>query len=119
LGHAVEIDQILFHQGGYTVGEQLIQDVEVRDAKVGQGVIVDLNTPTEPAEAVVMQAQPGHRPGAADALNSGIQPQGYQDPRIDRRPAGPAFHRPNGLEQGPQVKPLDKLPDRAGRVFGG
>jgi hypothetical protein len=54
------------------VGEQLIQEVEVRDAKVGQGVIVDLNSATEPAEAVVMRAQPGHRPSTADALNSGL-----------------------------------------------
>ena len=68
----VEIDQILLHQGGHTVSEQVIQKLNVRDAKVGQGVIVDLNTPTEPAEAVVIGAQPGHRPGAADALNSGI-----------------------------------------------
>jgi hypothetical protein len=77
---------------------------------------VDLNTATEPAEAMVMRAQPGHRPGAADALNSGIQPQGHHDLGIDR---GPAFHGPNGLEQGRQVEPLDELPDRAGRVFGG
>jgi hypothetical protein len=54
------------------MGEQFIQKIEVRNAKVSQGVIVDLNTPTEPAEAVVMRAQPGHLPGAADALNRGI-----------------------------------------------
>ena len=101
------------------MGKQLIQDVEVRNAKVSQGVIVDLNPATEPAKAVVMRAQPGHSPGAADALNSGLQPQGHQDLRIDRGPAGPAFHGSNALEQGRQVEPLDKLPDRAGRVFGG
>jgi hypothetical protein len=31
LGHAIEINQLLLHQGGHTVGEQLIQEVEVRD----------------------------------------------------------------------------------------
>ena len=100
------------------MGKQLIQDVEVRNARVSQGVIVDLNPATEPAKAVVMRAQPGHSPGAAGALNSGLQPQGHQDLRIDRGPAGPAFHGSNALEQGCQVEPLDKLPDRAGRVFG-
>jgi hypothetical protein len=54
------------------MGEQVIQKLNVRDAKVGQGVIVDLNTPTEPTEAVVIGAQPSHRPGTADALNSGL-----------------------------------------------
>jgi hypothetical protein len=72
LGHPVEIDQVLLHQDGHTVGEQLIQEVEVRNAKVSQGVIVDLNSATEPAEAGVIGAQPGHLPGAADALNSGL-----------------------------------------------
>jgi hypothetical protein len=56
LGHAIEIDQTLLHQGGHTVGEQLIQEIKVRDAKVSQGVIVDLNPATEPAEAVVVGA---------------------------------------------------------------
>jgi hypothetical protein len=37
LGHAIEIDQALLHQGGHTVGEQLIQEIQVRDAKVSQG----------------------------------------------------------------------------------
>jgi hypothetical protein len=54
------------------MGEQFIQKIEVRNAKVSQGVIVDLNTPTEPAEAMVVGTQPSHRPGAANALNSGI-----------------------------------------------
>jgi len=124
----VEIDQVLLHQGGHTVGEQLIQDVEVRDAKVGQGLIVDLNPATEPAEAGVMRAQPSHRPGAADALNSGLQPQSHHDLGVDRGPTGPTFYAhhgqgcpysgSNGLEQGRQVEPLDELPDRARGVFG-
>jgi hypothetical protein len=50
----------------------------VRDAKVSQGVIVDLNSATEPAEAMGISAQPSYRPSTADALNSGLQPQGYQ-----------------------------------------
>jgi hypothetical protein len=54
------------------VGEQFIQEIKVRNAKVSQGVIVDLNSATEPAEAGVIGAQPGHRPSTADALNSGI-----------------------------------------------
>src|ERR687895_2344520 len=82
-------------------------------------MIVDLNPATEPAEAGVVGAQPSYRPSTADALNSGIQPQGYQQLGIDCGPSGPAFHRSNGLEQRCQVKPLDELPDRAGEVFGG
>src|SRR5213080_3037604 len=37
LGHPVEIDQVLLHQGGHTVSKQLIQKIEVRNAKVSQG----------------------------------------------------------------------------------
>jgi hypothetical protein len=74
LGHAVEIDQILFHQGGNAVRQQVVEELQVADAEIGEGVVIDGDAATDPAEAVVVGTQIVEGAGAADALDGGVQP---------------------------------------------
>ena len=118
VSNAVEVDQVFRHQGGNTVGQQTVEKLQMMDAEVGQGVIVDRDTATEPAKGVVMAAQIVQSPGTADSLNGGQQPQGDWNLRIDGRRPRSTFHGTNGVQEGSQVKALHKLPNRAGMVFG-
>jgi hypothetical protein len=42
LGHPVEIDQVLFQQDGDAAGQQVVEELQVRDPEIGQGVIIGL-----------------------------------------------------------------------------
>jgi hypothetical protein len=68
LGDAVEIDQVLLAQHGHGLGQELIEEIDMAGAEVGQGVVVDGDATDEPAEGVVVGAQPGQGTGGADAL---------------------------------------------------
>jgi len=119
LGHPIEIYQTLFQQDGDAVGEQLVQKVEVVDAKIGQGMVIDRDPATEPAKAMVVDAQPVQGAGAANALDGGVQPQGHPDLRVGGRAPRPALDGADVPEEGRQVQSLDELPDGPGVVFGG
>ena len=119
LSDPVEIDQVLLQQDGDAVGEQLVQEVEVADAKIGQGMVIDRDPATEPAKAMMVQAQPVQGAGAANALDGGVEPQGHPDLRIGGGASGSALHSADVAEEGRQVEALDELPDGPGVVFGG
>jgi len=118
LGHAVQVDQVLFAEHGHRVGQHPVEEVDLVDAEIGQGVIVDRDATGQPAEGVVILAEPGQGAGAADAFQGGVEPDGGEDARIDRGPARAAFDGADpGVEQG-QVELRDEVPDDAGLMVG-
>jgi hypothetical protein len=50
------------------MGQQVVEEVQVADAEVGEGVVVDGDAAGKPAEGVVVGAEPGEGAGGADAL---------------------------------------------------
>src|SRR5262249_33675428 len=118
VGDAVEIDQPLLAEHGDRVGQQPIEQVEGTDAEVGQGVVVDGDAAAQPAEGVVVAAQPGQGAGGADALQGGVQPQGDAQARVDGGAAGATFAGADRVEKRLEVQPQAEVPDEAGLVVG-
>src|SRR5262249_44000485 len=118
VGDAVEIDQPLLAEDGHRVGQQLIKQVEVANAEVGEGVVVDGDATAQPAEGVVVRAQPGQGAGGADPLQGGVQPQGDAQVRVDGGAARATFAGADGVEKGLEVQPQAEVPDEAGLVVG-
>jgi hypothetical protein len=106
----------LLAEHGHGAGEQPVQEVEVADAEVGQGVVVDADAAGQPAEGVVPQAQLGQGAGAADALEGGVQPQRHGDARVEGGVAGPAEAGADSVVEGGEVEGTDEVPDEAGLV---
>ena len=118
LGHAVQVDQVLVAEDGHRVGQHPVEEVDLGDAEVGQGVIIEGDATDQPTEGVVVLAQPVQGAGAADPLQGGVEPDGGEDAGVDRRPPRAAFHRPDpGVERG-EVELSDEVPDDAGLVVG-
>src|SRR5262249_41907807 len=111
VGNAVEIDQILFAQHGHGVGQQLVQQVEVLDAEVGQGVVVDRDATDQPAESVVVGTQPGQGAGTADAFEGGVQPQRRAKAGVDGSASGSAFTGAEVVVKRGQVQAKAEVPD--------
>src|SRR5207244_1348227 len=84
----------------------LVEESNVIDAEVGQGVVVDGDATGQPAKSVVVFAQPGQRASAADAFESGVQPQGNANPRVDGGAARPAFTGTDLVVKRGQVLPF-------------
>jgi hypothetical protein len=99
--------------------QHVVEQAQVADPEVRQGVVIDRDAAAEPAEAVVVRTQPVEGAGAADASDGGEQPQGDQDAGVGGRPAGAAVDGADGVEQRGEVEPLDEVPDGAGVVVGG
>jgi hypothetical protein len=118
VGDAVEVDQPLLAEHGHRVGQQPIEQIEVTDAEVGQGVVVDGDAAAQPAEGVVVGAQPGQGAGTADALQGGVQPQGDAQARVDGGPAGASLAGADRDGEGLEVQPQAEVPDDAGLVVG-
>src|SRR5262249_37709740 len=112
-GDAVEIDQILLAQDGDGVGQEPVEEVEVADPEVGEGVVVDGDAAGQPSEGVVVGAQPGQGTSAADGLEGGVQPQRDADLGVDGGVSGPADARADGVVQGRQVEATAEVPDEA------
>jgi hypothetical protein len=104
LGHTVPIDPILRQQGSDTMRQQVIEELQVTDAKIGQGMIVDRDAAAEPAAAVV-GTEIVHGTGTAAALDGGIQPQGHPDLRIGRGASRVSRDRLDVRQEGRQVQP--------------
>ena len=118
LGHPVEIDQVLLAEHGHGVGEQAIEELQVINAEVGQGVVIDEDAAAQPVEGVMLDAQEVEGAGTADAFEGGVQPQGGQKGRVD---GGPPWATRDGADlvvQGGQVDSLDKVPNHARLVVG-
>jgi hypothetical protein len=111
LGDAIEIDQVLLTPDGHRVGEQVVEELQVLDAEVGQRVVVDADAAAPPAEGVVVRAEVIQGAGTADALQRGVQPQGSEDARVGGRASGmPGNGADAGVQVG-QVEALDETPD--------
>ena len=119
LGDAVEIDQFLLAQDGHRVGEQSVEELQVLDAEVGQGVVIDADAAAEPAEGVVVGAEVVQGAGTADALQRGAQPQRREDTRVGGRASGMPFDGADAGVQVGQVDALDETPDDARLVVVG
>jgi hypothetical protein len=118
LGHAVQVDQVLVAEHGHREGQQLVEELEVVDAEIGQGVITDRDASGQPLEGVVMVAEPGQGAGTADAFEGGVEPDGDEDAGVDRRSARAAFDGPDpSIERG-QVELRDEVPDDPGLMVG-
>ena len=96
----------------------MINDRGVIGPEIGERMVVDGDSPGEPAEGIVVEAQIGELPGAGKAREGGIQPQGDEQPRIDGRPAGQVAAGPDAVIQRGEIQPLDVRPDGAGGVIG-
>ena len=118
LSDAVQIDPALLTQHLHGLFEQLLHDRGVIGPEIGERVVVDGDAPGEPAKGIVTAAQIGEFPGAGEAREGGIQPQGDEQPRIDGRPPGQAAAGPDAVKQRGEVQPLDVRPDGAGGVIG-
>src|SRR4051812_47504181 len=57
LSDAAEIDQTLLPQQFDRLLEQLIEELQVVGAEIGEGVVIDGHATTQPAKGVVMDAQ--------------------------------------------------------------
>lgn len=95
------------------MGQQAVEELQVGNAKVSQGVVVDTDTATEPAEGVVVGAEVVKVASAADALQGGVQPQGDEQGRVGGWPAGMPLNGLDAVEQEGKVDALDELPDEA------
>jgi hypothetical protein len=113
---AVEVDQVLLAQDGDGAGQQAVEEPQVAGAEVGQGVVVDGHAAGDPAEGVVLGAQPGQGAGGAYALQGGVQPQGDGQARVEGRVPGAALAGADGVVQAGQVEALTVGPDEAGLV---
>ena len=100
------------------MGEQGVEEVEVPDADVGEGVVVDGHAAAQPAEGVVLGTEGGELASGADALQGGEQPQGDGQSGVEGGASGPAFAGADGVEEGLQVEPAAEVPDDAGLVVG-
>ena len=118
LRDAVQIDQTSFAQHLHGMLEQLPQELGAVGAEIGEGMVVDGDPTGEPAEGVVTDAQVGQLPGAGEAGEGGIQPQGDEQTRVDGRSSGNAAACPNGVKQECEVQPLDVRPNSASGVVG-
>lgn len=117
LGHHVQTHEPALQQRGDAAGELRVEPRGVLGAKVGQGVVVDAHTATQPAVGVVALAQPVDLAGRAHAVDGGPQPQRDEDGGVDRRAARRAFERADARMQRPEVERLHKRPDGARRVI--
>ena len=118
LGHGGHGHQAIGEQGRDALGEELVEDVGVVDPEGGEGVVVHPDPTSEPAVGVVLGAQAIERPGRADRLERGVQPQRGQDRRVDRRSPGVALDRLDPIVQRAEIEPLDERPDEARPVVG-
>ena len=85
---------------------------------IGEGVVVDGDAADQPAEGVVVAAEPGQGAGGADALEGGVQPQGDADPRVDGGVARAALAGADASRKGAEVQAQAEVPDDAGLVVG-
>ena len=88
-------------------------------AEVGEGVVVGGHVADDPLEGGVVAAKLVESPGAADALDGGVEPQRHEDLGVDGGPPGPALDGLDAVVQGVEVEPLDVGPDDAGGVIVG
>src|SRR5262249_58973037 len=87
VSHAVEIDQILLTQYSDGVRQQPVEELDVSDAEIGEGVVIDADAAGQPAEGVVVLAQPDQGTGRADTFEGGVKPQGDAQAWVDGRVA--------------------------------
>ena len=118
VGDAVEVDQLLLAEHGDRVGQQPVEHLEVLDAEIREGVVVDRDATAEPAEGVVVVAEPGQRAGRADALQRGVEPEGHAEAGVDGGTSRPAFAGADRVIQGLEVQPRAEVPDDAGLMIG-
>jgi hypothetical protein len=112
LGHPMQRHQPLVHQRRHAVPQQTVQQLPVGCAEVRQPVVVHRHPATNPSVGDVVLAQPGQLPSGSDTIHGRVEPQGHENPRINRVPPSPALHGPNLFVQLAQVQPLDILPDQ-------
>ena len=88
-------------------------------AEVGEGVVVGGHVADDPLEGGVVPAEPVELPGAADALDGGVEPQRHEDLGVDGGAPGPPLDGLDAVVQGVEVEPLDVVPDDAGGMIAG
>ena len=106
-------------EGRHALDQEILEEPCLGHPKLGEGVVVDGHPAADPAVRVVLLAQAVERPGAADAIERRVQPEGDEDGRIDRRSPGVALDRADTLTEGGQIARLDEGPHEARNVVGG
>ena len=90
------------------MGEQIVEEFEVIDAEVGEGVVVDADAAAEPAEGIVLDAEGVDGAGGSDPFEGGVEPQGGGQPGIEGGATGPAFAGADEVGQGREASPRQK-----------
>jgi hypothetical protein len=116
LGNPVEIHQALTAQHLNGLLEQILKEVKIGNAEIGEGVVVDEDTTSDPLESIVVAAQPGQGASAGDTEQDGIQPQRDKDTRVNGRSAWSILAGANAVIQDRKVKSLNIPPNSAGWV---
>ena len=115
----VQIDQALGHQRGDALGQEVVEQFAMVSAEVGEGMVVRGHVADEPLEGGVVPAEPVELPGAADPLDSGVEPQRHEDLGVDGGTPGPPLDGLDAVVQGAEVEALDVVPDDAGGMLAG
>ena len=79
-----QADQVMVQQNADRLGHQPIESLRMAAAKRVEQVAVHAHLAAEPQIGEIAGAQLRQAAGAADAFDGGKQPQGQQDPWIDR-----------------------------------
>ena len=111
LGNAIQFDQTRRQQRGHALGQQLVEQLAMLRAEIGQGMVVDRDSPTDPTVNMMMLAKFVQLPGAADPVNGRVQPERHEDLGIDGIASRLPLHRGDPSIQRRKVQLLREFPD--------
>ncbi len=114
----IEIDQAFGGEHRDALSQQLVQELAMSGPEVGQGMVIDRDIAADPLIGGMATAELIELPGAADAVDGGVEPQGHEDLGIDGWSARSAVDGLDGSVQGTEVQSLDIIPDRASGMVG-
>jgi len=119
LRHPIQIDQILGDQRGDALGQEVVEQLDVMGAEIGERVIIGGDVPGDPLKRRVLPAEFVEPPRAADPFDGGVEPQSHEDLGVDGRAARSAFDRFDPVVQRGEVESFDVIPnDPRGVILG-
>src|SRR5947209_5452813 len=111
--HAFQPNQALVVQHSQHIHEEMIQCLASLHPEVGKGVIVDGIVATEPTIDRMVFAASRQFAGAADSIAAGLQPEGDQNGRRERRLSGTPLKGFDVLFERSQVERGDEVHQRS------
>ena len=112
------MDEPVGRQRGHAIGQQLVQQLLVVDAKVAECVMIDPNPAAQPAIGQVAFAQPGQFARTADGLDRGVEPKRQEQSGINAIATRPMGAGLDGVVQRSEFQLGHEGSDKAHRVIG-